>query len=112
MFDGFTFPIKKDALCLLKIVISLYEQTWGQSIYQITNVTTILIKSLTSSVSELINLAVWLPRCHCRATSRNVNKRLKSVLCISIGLSKSPLEEGSKSKTEFLKFIAWGNILL
>jgi len=40
MFDGFTFPIKKDALCLLKIVINLYEQIWGQSIYQITNVTT------------------------------------------------------------------------
>jgi len=42
MFDGFTFPIKKDALCLLKIVINLYEQQiWEQSIYQITNVTTI-----------------------------------------------------------------------
>jgi len=47
MFDGFTFPIKKDALCLLKIVINLYEQKWGRSIYQITNVTTILIKLLT-----------------------------------------------------------------
>jgi len=42
MFDGFTFPIKKDALCLLKIVINLYEQQiWGRSIYQITYVTTI-----------------------------------------------------------------------
>ena len=42
MFDGFTFPIKKGcALRLLKIVINLYEQKWGQSIYQITNVTTI-----------------------------------------------------------------------
>ena len=27
MFDGFTFPIKKDALCLLKIVINLYIWT-------------------------------------------------------------------------------------
>jgi len=42
MFDSFTFPIKKGcALRLLKIVINLYEQKWGQSIYQITNVTTI-----------------------------------------------------------------------
>jgi len=40
MFDSFTFPIKKDALCLLKIVINLYEQKWGRSIYQITYVTT------------------------------------------------------------------------
>lgn len=107
MFDGFTFPIKKDALCLLKIVINLYEQQiWGRSIYQITNVTTIYWSSYwLNYVSELINWAVWLPRCHCSATSRNVNKRLKSVLFVSIGLSYSPLVVRSEFKKEILKYV-------
>ena len=52
MFDGFTFPIKKDALCLLKIVINLYEQKWGRSIYQITNVTPILLIKLLTELSQ------------------------------------------------------------
>jgi len=47
----------KDALCLLKIVITLYEHkcTWERSIQQITNVTQKIDQLIDWNFNELIN---------------------------------------------------------
>ena len=74
----------KDALCLLKIVIILYEHkcTWERSIQQITNVTQKIDQLIDWNSNELINWTERQRRCLCRATSLTVNKRLKSVLAV------------------------------
>ena len=74
----------KDALCLLKIVIILYEHkcTWERSIQQITNVTQKIDQLIGWNFNQLINWTERQRRCLCRATSLTVNKRLKSVLAV------------------------------
>ena len=76
----------KDALCLLKIVIILYELkcTWERSIQQITNVTQKIDQPIDLNFNELINWAERQRRCLCKATSLTVNKRLKSVLAVFV----------------------------
>ena len=78
----------KDALCLLKIVIILYEHkcTWDRSIQQITNVTQKIDQLIGWNFNQLINWTERQRRCLCRATSLTVNKRLKSVLAVFVML--------------------------
>ena len=86
----------KDALCLLKIVIILYEHkcTWERSIQQITNVTQKIDQLIGWNFNQLINWTERQRRCLCRATSLTVNKRLKSVLVVFVMLG-------------FYLFISW-----